>query len=303
MLLNISYPVTGCQQTLKIEEEAKIRAFCDKRISHEVEGDILGNDFKGYILKISGGNDAQGFPMMQGVLAKDRRRLLFTKGDKCYRSRKAGERKKKSVRGCIVAADLSCLNLVVVRKGENEIKGLTDTLVPSRLGPKRANNIRKYFNLSKEDDVKKFVPRRVVYPKGDTTKKGHSKAPKIQRLVTPERVARKRKYQKLLAARGLATKKAAEEFKALLDTRRKEKRAALEKSRAKSRSKSLASKDPKKAAQKAKKAAAKSERAQVYLKEKADQAAKKKARNETKAKKAAAKKAKDSAAKKKSQKK
>ena len=36
------------------------RAFYDKRISAEVEGDALGDDFKGYIFKISGGNDKEG---------------------------------------------------------------------------------------------------------------------------------------------------------------------------------------------------------------------------------------------------
>lgn len=32
------------------------RAFYDKRISHEVEGDSLGDEFKGYVFKITGGN-------------------------------------------------------------------------------------------------------------------------------------------------------------------------------------------------------------------------------------------------------
>lgn len=34
----------------------------------EVEADPLGDEWKGYILRISGGNDKQGFPMKQGVL-------------------------------------------------------------------------------------------------------------------------------------------------------------------------------------------------------------------------------------------
>lgn len=33
-----------------------------------VEADILGDEWKGYMLRISGGNDKQGFPMKQGVL-------------------------------------------------------------------------------------------------------------------------------------------------------------------------------------------------------------------------------------------
>ncbi|KAI4547798.1 hypothetical protein MG293_000128 [Ovis ammon polii] len=72
------------------------------------------------------------------------------------RPRRTGERKHKSVRGCTVHANLSVLNLVIVKKGEKDIPGLTDTTVPRHLGPKRADRIRKLFNLSK-DDVHQYV--------------------------------------------------------------------------------------------------------------------------------------------------
>lgn len=69
-------------------------------------------------MRISGGNDKQGFPMKQGVLTHGRVRLLLSKGHSCYRPRRTGERKRKSVRGCIVDANLSVLNLVIIRKGK-----------------------------------------------------------------------------------------------------------------------------------------------------------------------------------------
>ena len=68
-----------------------------------------------------------------------------------------GERKRKSVRGCIVDGNLAVLNLAIVKKGEAEIPGLTDNTIPRRLGPKRASKIRKLFNLTKVDDVRKYV--------------------------------------------------------------------------------------------------------------------------------------------------
>jgi ribosomal protein S6E (S10) len=101
------------------------REFYDKRMNQEVVGDVLGDEFKGYIFKISGGNDKQGFPMKQGVMTAKRVRLLLKKGSSCYRQRRKGERKRKSVRGCIVSADIQVLNLVIVRKGEGELPGLT----------------------------------------------------------------------------------------------------------------------------------------------------------------------------------
>ena len=122
----------------------------------EVAADALGEEWKGHVVRISGGNDKQGFPMKQGVLTHGRVRLLLSKGHSCYRPRRTGERKRKSVRGCIVDANLSVLNLVIVKKGEKDIPGLTDTTVPHRLGPKRASSIRKLLSLSK-DDVCQYV--------------------------------------------------------------------------------------------------------------------------------------------------
>ncbi|XP_074186437.1 small ribosomal subunit protein eS6 isoform X2 [Rhinolophus sinicus] len=160
MKLNISFPATGCQKLIEVDDERKLRTFYEKRMATEVAADALGEEWKGYVVRISGGNDKQGFPMKQGVLTHGRVRLLLSKGHSCYRPRRTGERKRKSVRGCIVDANLSVLNLVIVKKGEKDIPGLTDTTVPRRLGPKRASRIRKLFNLSKEDDVRQYVVRK-----------------------------------------------------------------------------------------------------------------------------------------------
>jgi len=66
---------------------------------------------------------------------------------------------------------------------------------PRRLGPKRATRIRKLFGLTKTDPkelIKKNVVRRKwTAPNG----KERQKAPKIQRLVTEERLRRKRIYK------------------------------------------------------------------------------------------------------------
>lgn len=48
-------------------------------MGQEIDGEVLGEEFKGYIFKITGGNDKQGFPMKQGVLVNGRVRLLLKK--------------------------------------------------------------------------------------------------------------------------------------------------------------------------------------------------------------------------------
>lgn len=224
MKLNISYPVTANQKAIEIDDERKLRTLYDKRMGAEIDGEGLGEEFKGYIFKITGGNDKQGFPMMQGVLVPHRVRLLLGKDSPCYRQRRDGERKRKSVRGCIVGPDLSVLNLVVVKKGEAEIPGITDSVRPRRLGPKRASKIRKLFELSKEDDVRKYVIHREI-PAGEKRKKARTRAPKIQRLVTPVVLQRKRRRLALKKERAIKSKADAAEYQKLLAQRQKEKRA------------------------------------------------------------------------------
>ncbi|GFS46810.1 ribosomal protein S6e [Actinidia rufa] len=154
-----------------------------------------------------------------------------------------GERRRKSVRGCIVSQDLSVLNLVIVKKGENDLPGLTDTEKPRMRGPKRASKIRKLFNLSKEDDVRKYVN---TYRRSFTTKAGKkvSKAPKIQRLVTPLTLQRKRARIADKKKRIAKAKAEAAEYQKLLASRLKEQRERRSESLAKRRSKLSAASKP-----------------------------------------------------------
>jgi small subunit ribosomal protein S6e len=239
---------------IEVEDEKKLRALYDKRISHEVEGENIGDEFKGYIFRISGGNDKQGFPMLQGVLTSQRIRLLFSKGMPCYRPRKRGERKRKSVRGCIVSADLSVISLVIVKKGDQDIAGLTDDVKPRRLGPKRASKIRKLFNLEKKDDVRQYVIRRQIVKEG---KKPTTKAPKIQRLVTPQRLQHKRERKAVKKQRYTKSKAEAEAYNTLLAKRVKEQREKRKAVIAKKRSVSRAQSEVKDGAKKTDKPAAK----------------------------------------------
>jgi len=226
MKFNIANPATGQQKLIDIDDERRYRVFYDKRVSQEVPGDSIGDEFKGFIFRITGGNDKQGFPMKQGVLLPHRVRLLLADGHSCYRPRRTGERKRKSVRGCIVGPDISVLSLVVIKQGDQEIPGLTDSVLPKRLGPKRATKIRKFFNLKKEDDVRKFVIRRNVVGKKEGAKP-YTKAPKIQRLVTPIRLQRRRHLRSLRNRRIDHQKAQKADYEATLAKRIAEKKQKL----------------------------------------------------------------------------
>merc|ERR1711865_764975 len=190
MKLNMACSETGLQKCIEVDDDKKLLPFFDKRMAQEVDGDSLGDEFVGYRFRITGGNDKQGFPMMQGVLSPERVRLLLTKGSKCYRQRRTGEKKRKSVRGCIVNHDLSVLNLLIVKRGEAQIPGLTDEEKPIRLGPKAG--------------------------------KTYKKAPKIQRLITSVQLQRKRHRVVLKRQRAAKNKTEQASYAALVQQRAKE---------------------------------------------------------------------------------
>lgn len=182
--------------------------------------------------------------MKQGILTNNRVRLLMRRGTSCYRERRSGERRRKSVKGCVVDGNLSVLALTIVKKGEEEIDGLTNRVVPRVRGPKRANKIRKLFNLTKEDDVRKYVVRKPLKAKEGKNKlifwllftsliklfnnfkgkKEKFKAPKIQRLITPLRLQRKRRIASLKKQRAERQKVQSVEYAKLMAQYIKEKR-------------------------------------------------------------------------------
>ena len=81
----------------------------------------------------------------------------------------------------------------------------------------------RLFALTKDDDVRKYVIRREIPAKSDD-KKPSSKAPKIQRLVTPISLQRKRHRMAQKKARQAKCKTEAAEYQKLCAQRQKESR-------------------------------------------------------------------------------
>jgi small subunit ribosomal protein S6e len=151
--------------------------------------------------------------------------LLLTSnlGGSGFKPRRVGERKRKSVRGCITGPDLAAIFLRVVKKGEQEIDGVTNVARPNRLGAKRRGNIIKTFALDKKkDDVRNYVVKREI-KRGDKT---FYKSPKIQRMITETRLRRKHTIKAETKGRWAATKQATEAYEKLISQYAKEKKAA-----------------------------------------------------------------------------
>jgi small subunit ribosomal protein S6e len=87
------------------------------------------------------------------------------------------------------------------------------------------SHLRKLFGLRKKDDVRKYVVRREI-KKGDKT---FYSAPRIQRLITEQRLRRKRITKKTKLDRFKASKENKAKYEKLLSNYLKEKKAAAKK--------------------------------------------------------------------------
>lgn len=80
MKLNISFPAAGCQKLIEIDDECKLRTFYEKHMATEGAAVALGEEWKSYMVRTSGGNSKQGFHMKQGVVTHGLFHLLLRRG-------------------------------------------------------------------------------------------------------------------------------------------------------------------------------------------------------------------------------
>ncbi len=120
MKLVISDPKTGRAYQKELNEQ-EAQMFYGKRIGDEVDISPLG--FHGYVVKIRGGTDKDGFPMRPGVHGTGRKRVLIGSGPGVdERKLEKGIKVRKTVRGDTVDADIAQLNVVVVKHGEKPLE-------------------------------------------------------------------------------------------------------------------------------------------------------------------------------------
>lgn len=115
--LNVSDPKTGLSRKIPLEE-TKFR-FEGLKIGDTIKGGVIG--FSNYEFKITGGSDASGFPMRKDVHGPVKKKILVKKRGIGYKPKREGQKKRKTVRGNEITADMTLINLVVTKTGEAEL--------------------------------------------------------------------------------------------------------------------------------------------------------------------------------------
>lgn len=114
----ISEPATGRSYNFEVSGH-HAQNLMGKRIGDEVDG--INVNLPGYKLGITGGTDKSGFPMKPGFAGTARRRLLLTEGIGFHPKDYPGKRKRRSVRGDAVGAEIIQINMKVTKAGSKPV--------------------------------------------------------------------------------------------------------------------------------------------------------------------------------------
>ncbi len=109
------------KKAVQKEMEQKASGFMGKRIGDKVRGEPLG--LAGYEFEVTGGSDAQGFPMRKDVEGMRRKKVLLSRGTG-FRTNVKGQRKRRSVRGNTISDAISQINAKIVAYGSKPVEQL-----------------------------------------------------------------------------------------------------------------------------------------------------------------------------------
>lgn len=113
--LVISDPKSGRAKQITLSDPESY-ALIGLKIGDEIDGSSIG--LPGLRLRITGGSDKAGFPMLPYLLGGRKYRILLS-GPPGFRPKERGLRRRKMVRGNVITEDIVQVNMVVV---EGELK-------------------------------------------------------------------------------------------------------------------------------------------------------------------------------------
>lgn len=109
----------------EIDDDAMTRHLIGKKLGEELDGSIIG--FDGYKLKITGGSDHSGFPMISGVEGSMPKRILIGHRTTGYKPERKGKRRRKRVRGGMISEDIYQINLKILER-DSKSKAIEELL-------------------------------------------------------------------------------------------------------------------------------------------------------------------------------
>lgn len=116
----ISDPKSGKAYQVELKDAGANR-FLGRRIGDKVDGDVLG--LPGYSVLVTGGSDREGFPMRTDLPGPRRRKILIA-GGTGYHPESEGKKKRKSVHGRDISADIGQINVKIVEAGSKPVEEL-----------------------------------------------------------------------------------------------------------------------------------------------------------------------------------
>ena len=114
----IADPETGKAYQVEVKDPGASRLL-GRGIGDTIEGEVLG--MAGYKLEITGGSDREGFPMRRDLPGPRRRKILLAGGVGYHPSAK-GRKRRKSIHGREISADVGQINVKVVERGTKTVE-------------------------------------------------------------------------------------------------------------------------------------------------------------------------------------
>lgn len=121
-------------KTFHLESESE--ELMGKELHNKVEGKDIDSELSGYEFEITGTSDSSGFTSMENVEGTGLKRLLLGYGKAMHkRSKREGKRavsnfkpeglrRRKTVRGKVISADIVQINLRILKEGSKKLSAV-----------------------------------------------------------------------------------------------------------------------------------------------------------------------------------
>jgi small subunit ribosomal protein S6e len=114
----VSDPETGKSQSVEVEE-AQTVPLIGRKLGEVIDGTAI--KLAGYKLKITGGSDKDGFPMIPNIHGGVRVGAILSEGVGFHSTNK-GERKRKTLRGNVITDAIVQINMKILEQPKKQKK-------------------------------------------------------------------------------------------------------------------------------------------------------------------------------------